>query len=74
MLHCQLEDLSLLQLGGSLLLIGGGHQALQLGQRGVDPIAALLFDDTASLLAAHELAASGFTGRDSKRKKNIYKS
>lgn len=65
MLHGQLKDFGLLQLGGSLLLVGGGHQALEFGERGVDPIPPLLLDHSASLLAAHQLAAARLTGRDS---------
>lgn len=65
MLDGQLQDLGLLQLGGSLLLVCGRHQTFQFGEGGVDAIASLLLDDAASLLAAHQLTAARAAGRDS---------
>lgn len=69
MLDGQLQDLSLLQLGGSLLLVSGRHQTFQFGEGGVDAITSLLLDDAASLLAAHQLAAACLARRDSVKSK-----
>lgn len=46
-----LQDLSLLQLGGALLLEGGGYEAPQLRETSVDTVSATLLDDTSPLLA-----------------------
>lgn len=54
-----LQDLRLLQLGGSLLLEGGGHEAPQLRQRVVDAVTAPLLDDTSAPLAGRSASAGG---------------
>lgn len=46
-----LQDLSLLQLGGALLLEGGGYESPQLREAGVDAVSPTLLNDTSPLLA-----------------------
>lgn len=58
-----LQDLRFLQLGGALLLEGTGHEPLELGERGVDAISALLLDDASALLPGQHLAAVRIAGR-----------
>lgn len=55
--HGHLQDLGLFQLGGALLLEGGGHEPPQLGERRVDAVPAPLLDHPAPLLAGQQLAA-----------------
>lgn len=56
MVHSQLKNLSLLELGTALFLAGCWDQPLELSQRGVDAVAALFLDDAATSLASHQLA------------------
>lgn len=66
MVYGELKDFGLFQFGGSLLLVSTGHQPLQLAQRQIDAISALLLDDTAPLLAAHHVATVRLAGASSR--------
>lgn len=53
-IHCHLQDLGLLQLGGALFLKGRGHQASQFGKAAIDAVSApFLYDPSALLPGLH---------------------
>lgn len=58
MIHSELEDLSLLQLGGSLFLESGWNESPQLGEAVIDPIPPSLLDDSSPSLSCHVATSS----------------
>ena len=53
MIHSELKDLGLLQLGGALLLEGGRDETPQLREAVIDPVPPPLLDDPAPPLPRH---------------------
>lgn len=57
MVHRELQDFGLFQLGRALLLVRAGDEPFELGEGRVDPVAALLLDDSAPSLPTLQLTA-----------------